>query len=81
MGCFPYKGAFNKNQSVFLRDRPASVSTASLYAWLLIFRQPFANIHFLLNWETGAQMGCIIDRIVIYCSRVVSTVFTISTTY
>lgn len=71
----------NKDQKTVLREYPASVSTASLYAWLLIFGEPFANTHFLVNWETGAQMRCIIDRIVIYSSRVVSTAYTISTKY
>lgn len=77
----PIKDLDNKDRNPVLRECLVFVSTASLYAWLLIFGVPFANTHFLVNWETGAQMRCIIDRIVIYSSRVVSIMYTISTKY
>lgn len=77
----PPKDLDHKGQNTVLRKGLACVPTASLYAQLLIFGEPFANTHFLMKWETGAQMRCIIDRIVIYSSRVVSTVYTISTKY
>lgn len=81
VGYFPMKDLDNKDENTVLWECLASVPTASLYAWLLIFGEPFANTHFLMNWETGAWMWCIIDRIIIYSSRVVSTVYTISTKY
>lgn len=71
----------HKDQNTVLGACLASVPTASLYSWLLIFGVPFANTHFLLKWEPGAQTRCIIDRIVIHSSGLVSTVYTISTKY
>lgn len=71
----------HKDQNTVLGACLASVPTASLYSWLLIFGEPFANTHFLLKWEPGAQTRCIIDRVVIHSSGLVSTVYTISTKY
>lgn len=46
---FLVKDLYHKDQNTVLGVCLASVPTASLYSWLLIFGEPFANTHFLLS--------------------------------
>lgn len=70
----------DKAQTPVLGDWETSTHSLIICVAFNIWRA-FYQYAFSPAWETGAWMRCIIDGIVIYSSRVVSTVYTINTKY